>query len=128
MLKQKCCGKNFDQFFFSVELIDFGTWLEAKEKVKIKYVVEHSEQLRCVLVNGDNGRKQEITGPTPWETLYGSASIGLTLRKASNVQWENIFDSIKSTFSKIYCFLIFILPVIMFRTNLLGFLGPLKFY
>ena len=46
----------FWPIFFSVELIDFGAWLEAKEKVKIKYVVEHSEKLRSALVNGDNGR------------------------------------------------------------------------
>ena len=51
MLRDEFCP-----IFFSVELIDFGAWLKAKEKVKIKYVVETSEQLRCALVNGDNGR------------------------------------------------------------------------
>ena len=49
----------------------------------------------------------------------------VTLRKASTVQWKNIFDSIRSTFSKIYCFCIFFLPVIFFRIVCLGFLGPL---
>ena len=49
----------------------------------------------------------------------------MMLRKASSIQRRNILDSIKSTFSKIYYFCIFFLPVILFRTICLGFQGPL---
>ena len=102
-------------------------------------------KLNMGLTTGDNygehwlmevtRRKQEITGPSPREAPHGSASINLsrslsiqtsevTSRKASAVQWKNVLDSIRSTFYKIYCFCIFFLPVILFRTVCLGFLGP----
>ena len=44
------------------------------------------------------------------------------LRKARCEQQKNIFDLIKSTFSKIYCFCIFFLPVILLR--MLRISGP----